>query len=386
MSTSIKTGSSKDPRLAELDGLRGVAILMVLIYHAATHISTAPGSWQAYLMATTRLWWTGVDLFFVISGFLITHILINHREAKNYYQVFYLRRVLRIFPLYYLLLVVVLVANQAYFRFSGQDQYNDGRIAAWNYFIFVQNWPIGALGHGGITYLAITWSLAIEEQFYLVIPLACRHLSLKTLAILVMIGCIVALFARQMLGEVLPWAGHHWTICRADGILMGVGCAVLSQSPVLTAFIRRTRAWWFACWTTLFAVLLVATKLVPGALWLITIAAAFYSLTVVLIVLRVAPEGITNALRHRILVHFGILCFGLYLLHPVFIRLSFLMCGVDPMVVNLQSAMILTSAYLFTWGAAFLSWRFLELPLIGIGRQLAYQHNSADGVIKDSQA
>ena len=88
--------------MPELDGLRGIAILLVLIYHYIVDILVVePGSTGAFLLTCVRLSWSGVDLFFVLSGFLIGGILIDNRLSQNYFKAFYVRRICRIFPLYF---------------------------------------------------------------------------------------------------------------------------------------------------------------------------------------------------------------------------------------------------------------------------------------------
>lgn len=97
----------RNPRLAgrirELAGIRGLAILLVLVWHyVANTVHVTPGSWKAYPLATLRLTWSGVDLFFVLSGFLIGCILYDAKDSNSYYRTFYGRRIYRIFPLYFL--------------------------------------------------------------------------------------------------------------------------------------------------------------------------------------------------------------------------------------------------------------------------------------------
>src|SRR5512137_1163101 len=92
-----------------LDGLRGVAVLLVLVFHFA-HIDGDGGGVERALLGATRAGWAGVDLFFVLSGFLITGILLDARGATGYFKAFYARRVLRIFPLYYAYLAVLFLA------------------------------------------------------------------------------------------------------------------------------------------------------------------------------------------------------------------------------------------------------------------------------------
>src|SRR5712692_8308881 len=98
-------------RIPELDGLRGIAIGMVIIWHYfSTVVQTRPGSPLSYFEEATRITWSGVDLFFVLSGFLIGGILLDNREAPGYFKAFYARRVCRIFPLYYACLALFAVA------------------------------------------------------------------------------------------------------------------------------------------------------------------------------------------------------------------------------------------------------------------------------------
>lgn len=155
-------------RIAPLDGLRGLAVLVVILYHASVFEPPSGGAWAA-LRAAARFGWAGVDLFFVLSGFLITRILWASRGAENYYRVFYARRFLRIFPLYYASLFLLVLA----FRVGAGE-------SAW-YWLYASNlkvtldgWPSAPLSH--------FWSLAVEEQYYLVWPFVVSLLSRRALA------------------------------------------------------------------------------------------------------------------------------------------------------------------------------------------------------------
>src|SRR5690606_16312654 len=157
---------SGEERDRALDGLRGLAIALVFLYHA----TWVPGAVTPLEQAATwlpRVGFTGVDLFFVLSGFLITRILLRERESPAYYRAFYGRRVLRIFPLYYATLLLWLVIAPA---LGARDLWLPGADpgeAVW-YWLYLSNWHDGLAGRFGHAYLAIAWSLAIEEQFYLV--------------------------------------------------------------------------------------------------------------------------------------------------------------------------------------------------------------------------
>jgi len=148
-----------------LDGIRGLAILMVMLFHYGGNLErTNPiGRLVGGLFS---FGWSGVDLFFVLSGFLITGILLDSRNAENYFSSFYARRVLRIFPAYYVslaLLLLILPMLDPPLRLSlPSDQ--------WMYVFYAQNW-VGIFDYPGRGLLTPYWSLAVEEQFYLVWPL-----------------------------------------------------------------------------------------------------------------------------------------------------------------------------------------------------------------------
>jgi peptidoglycan/LPS O-acetylase OafA/YrhL len=148
-----------------LDGVRGIAIILVLLHHFT--IFDPKTTIDAWLGFVALLGWSGVDLFFVLSGFLITGILIDARGSKRYFSSFYARRTLRIFPLYYLVVfisfVVLPLFPRAYELLVGR-----GTIAQWPYWTYLVNFSIAAHDDFRHGVLDIAWSLAIEEQFYLV--------------------------------------------------------------------------------------------------------------------------------------------------------------------------------------------------------------------------
>jgi peptidoglycan/LPS O-acetylase OafA/YrhL len=147
-----------------LDGLRGIAILLVIPHNADIFSQSAPWLWPIALVAHAG--WIGVQLFFVLSGFLITRNLLDTRRDANYLRSFYVRRALRIFPLYFLTLFVGLVVLPHVVQFSpGALASHHNQVWLWT---FLSNWaqPYG-LEVSGFSHF---WSLAVEEQFYLVWP------------------------------------------------------------------------------------------------------------------------------------------------------------------------------------------------------------------------
>ncbi len=182
-------------RIPELDGLRGIAIGMVLLYHYFFfHAPKVPGSFAAYAQVPLRLGWSGVDLFFVLSGFLIGGILLDARGSSNYFKVFYKRRFFRIVPLY----AACLAAAFALYTLSHVGVANrfawmyDGKLPWASYSLFLQNFWMARFNTAGAFPMAVTWSLAIEEQFYLTLPMLVRFLSRRQLVTALLVGIFVA--------------------------------------------------------------------------------------------------------------------------------------------------------------------------------------------------
>ncbi len=147
--------------IPQLDVLRGVAVLEVMLYHA---VDIAP---SLHLNPAMRAGYTGVDLFFVLSGFLITGILIRSKDEAHYFKNFYARRALRIWPLYYALLLFTFLLLPAVAPSLREAIFEGSR--PWpSFFFFIQNLMVS---HPPFDTLRVTWSLAIEEQFYLAWPL-----------------------------------------------------------------------------------------------------------------------------------------------------------------------------------------------------------------------
>jgi peptidoglycan/LPS O-acetylase OafA/YrhL len=197
--------------IPELDGLRAFAILGVLLVHSNFALHTPA-------LEMYRSWgWIGVDLFFVISGYLITSILLASKEKPGYYVNFYARRGLRIWPLYYLLLFFVFVASPHLGDWANQRL--DLHIYHWRYYVlYVQNL---VLPHLGSFALVITWSLCVEEQFYLVWPFLVRTFSRRTLERLVVATLALEPLIRLELQRYNSPFFAYYTPARLDSIAAG---------------------------------------------------------------------------------------------------------------------------------------------------------------------
>lgn len=230
--------SSVDPsnRILEIDGLRGLAILGVLAFHLfGGAIDYEQSHWLINYLAEISNWGSnGVVLFFVISGFLIGGILIDNCDSPNYFKTFYVHRIFRIFPLYYGLIIsfygltflsvhqiLVLPDWLIGFTFSGK----------W-YLTFTQNFAMARENNLGVSALAPTWSLAVEEQFYLTLPFIIRFISRKYLIfVVVMLILMTPLFRSFIWYQTANLNATRWLMPSClDALMMGVLIAILFRS------------------------------------------------------------------------------------------------------------------------------------------------------------
>jgi peptidoglycan/LPS O-acetylase OafA/YrhL len=209
--------TSRSPRLRALDALRGVAILLVVTWHYFPQPSTPVHNRVfTWIRAANVLSWSGVDLFFVLSGFLICGILLDNRLSANYHRTFYIRRTFRIAPLY--LVALALAATTVHWRASWK--------AFLAYVFFVQNFLVAATGTWGLPHLQATWSLAVEEQFYLLAPLIIRRVSSERLPWL-LLACIAAAPVWRLAmwtllpTSIAPYAAITLLPCRMDSLALG---------------------------------------------------------------------------------------------------------------------------------------------------------------------
>ena len=223
--TDPKVTIARLPRIPELDGLRGLAILAVLIFHSTIF---APSSqFDAVLHSVGTSLWIGVDLFFVLSGFLITGILFDSKGQRFYLRNFYIRRALRIFPLYFLVLsITIFVLPRLSSRFPeiGDEQ--------WWYWCYLSNFDLVSRGLKHLV-LGPTWSLAIEEQFYLLWPLVICCLSRRQLMALCLMLSAVAVGSRWWLfeQEAQPNVIYLSTHTRMDTLAVGSFLALAARGP-----------------------------------------------------------------------------------------------------------------------------------------------------------
>lgn len=306
------------PVMPELDSIRGLAILGVVVLHGffwsfggAFHFSPA----AQVVLRLTQPGGLGVSLFFVLSGFLITGILLDSRDDPAYYRRFYIRRVLRILPVYYALLILLLV-----FGWIGTGYF-------WLCFIYLSN--ITNLFGVALSYGPL-WSLAVEEHYYIFWPFIVRRLTRQRLAWLAAGICGVEPVLRAtafQLGFNAGLQSYTWFI--VDGLAAGSLLAILLRSGI-----TRKQAQW-VCAACFGAALLAATATplgiltvnrVLGAALKQTLVNIFFS-GVLLLFLLLGTSSWKGWVSAGWLKFLGYISYGLYLVHLVIFALYDRWCG-----------------------------------------------------------
>jgi peptidoglycan/LPS O-acetylase OafA/YrhL len=302
-------------RNTALDGVRGVAILLVMFCHMNILEHTG-GVVPRTISSVLAAGWCGVDLFFVLSGFLITRILLASKNEHAYFRNFYARRILRIVPVYYFVLALVFIILPLT-PFQTFQVSAAAKQSQWVYWLFVQNYFMAHTKGFGLSLLTVTWSLAIEEQFYLVWPLLVRLASSQSLKRI----CIGMIVSANVLRGLLALAHANWiasyvlTPTRMDSLAVGALVAIWrieSDRPRL----RR-----------LFVPLMAATFVLSVVEFQTYGAANVFGYTILafafagLLELALDPSSRwSRLLDNRALRFFGKYSYALYLLHPAILR------------------------------------------------------------------
>lgn len=300
------------PVMPELDSLRGIAILGVLFLHgfywpySSLHLSRA----GTLFLRVTQPGWLGVNLFFVLSGFLITGILLDSRNRPDYYRRFYGRRALRILPAYYLLLLLLGLLGQAGAAYLG---------LSFIYLANVTNLFGVANDYGPL------WSLAVEEHYYILWPTLVRRLSLTRVAAVasaIFVGAPALRALAFHFGFTSGLASYTWFVC--DGLAAGSLLAIL-----LRAGIAREKITQVACLLIAISLCVGVIGAPYGILTRNSVLGAALQHTVISILfagmllasLLLGTSRYQRWINRPILHFFGYISYGLYLIHLMVFRL-----------------------------------------------------------------
>lgn len=343
-----------------LDGIRGLGILLVLFFHYG--LSASILGIDNRIIWLSSLGWSGVDLFFVLSGFLITGILYDSKGKEKYFRNFYARRTLRIFPLYYFAAISIILLDLVW-----QHDLFGGTNPLWILF-YVGNFQLALEGGGSI--LDHFWSLAIEEQFYLIWPLVVLNLSRKRLMLVAAAMILIAPIIRTLmvLNDAPGLAVYVLTPARMDSLAMGALIALAIRGP---RGIEPLIPWaWRAGIAAMAGFVVVAgvrqsftstdPLIVSVGISLLTITFAS------VLVLSLTFKPLKTIMELPFMRWFGKYSYGLYVFHPI-INMIILHSPLTERfgeITPAKALLLLVLAFAVSLLTALASYKFLESPLL----------------------
>jgi peptidoglycan/LPS O-acetylase OafA/YrhL len=354
--------------MPELDTLRGIAVLGVMLLHgfywqySGLHFSGL----QRLLLLATKPGWLGVNLFFVLSGFLITGILLEAKNKPGYYRRFYTRRALRILPAYYLLLALLAVLRQASMPYLGLSCVYLANITV----LFGVANDYGPL-----------WSLAVEEHYYIAWPALVRHCSLRSVASLAMGICLAEPLLRAVAfrtGHASGIAAYTWFV--ADGLAMGGVLAALLRTSITRRQVSLIGGFLLLLVAAAAALgrplgILTRDRLLGAALQLTVINLAFGGALLLILLLGTSEwQGYVNS---PVLGFLGYISYGLYLFHLLVFRTYDRLAQhfwppLQPRDGQFGLVVLrFVCVFAFSAGLAFLSRKFFEERFLRLKQRLA---------------
>ena len=366
-----------------LDGVRGIAILAVLLHHLR-FLLNGQFRLEFTMVKLFDAGWCGVQLFFVLSGFLITGILLDSRNSPNYFSTFYARRFLRIFPLYYGYLALVFLGSRLLHGVLGGAN-PLAPVNPWWYLTYVQNFRPSTM----LTdpYLGHLWSLAVEEQFYLVWPLLIllvrrRALTWICLAMIPLSFGIRYHYAGHSLA--LSAFANTFTLASTDSLAAGALVALAVRSLVW----RRRAALVARPLMAIFLALFCFLGWRAGSVFIYESSIQSWGITA-LTIFFAALVFVAATSRGGIIIRFlnlkglrftGKISYSLYVLHPLVYGLVLPVLAAVPVPAGLDLVLncekiILVSVVSIVVAAG--SWKYFEKPILGLKKHFQYGRAAA---------
>jgi peptidoglycan/LPS O-acetylase OafA/YrhL len=358
-------------RVRELDGLRGIAVLLIVFWHYVFSLihNPAPDTFLSYAKIVGRYTWTAVDLFFVLSGFLIGTICIKKCQSKNFLKIFFAKRCLRILPPYTLLLISYFVAKyclvEPHWAWLLQSTISD----FW-FFSPFQNIPMFLQNTYGCGWLSITWTLSIEEQFYLLAPFAFLWMRPVQVILLSISLIFLSIFIRNYFYDTnilltLP--------ARFDGMCTGILIAYFLSEDKIRLTLSLQPIWLgFLAFLFLLNTFLLSFRADFGSVSPTWFAVGF-GICIIYCVVQ-SDKWFLGPLRSRILVFFGRISFTMYLFHQAVngIVFGFFTNGM-PAFETKEHYLLASFSFAITTLFSATIFLILERPLLRYSNSLRFQ-------------
>jgi peptidoglycan/LPS O-acetylase OafA/YrhL len=371
-----------------LDGLRGIAILLVVVCHFQSNLGISADGRAWPLVAIAHAGWMGVDLFFVLSGFLITGILVDARGSDSYFSAFYARRALRILPVYYGFLFAIFVLLPLLHLGAGDNYMLARQHQTW-YWLHTTNimMAIDELPRRGPYPSTLFWSLAVEEQFYFIWPAVvalCSPRVLRKVCIAGVIGCIVLRIVGGLAGvsglalSVLPFT-------RGDTLFIGGLLAIEYRHGGLGRYKNAAKVAAIASVVVLAGLIGIYGQLDyndPGTAMFGSIAIMALGASAVIIGISSTESRFARVLKSRFFRFFGRYSYAMYVVHTaVLAGLNHYypfrsVATIAGFALPAQTAWALVYVA-FSVGVAMLSWNLVEKHFLRLKRFFPYRARTA---------
>jgi peptidoglycan/LPS O-acetylase OafA/YrhL len=368
-----------------LDGLRGVAVIIVMFFHFA--MTPAPDSaLNVYLVRLSRFGWAGVDLFFVLSGFLITGILIDAKGSDRYFRNFYARRTVRIFPLYYGVLALFFIFVPRLHLFDPEEVTDAVKHQAW-FWLYGSNFLV-AFNDGWVCeQISHFWSLAVEEHFYLFWPTVVFFASRRALT-WICVGFIAGGFLIRLYfvkSGFNSYYAHLLTPSRMDSLAIGGLIAVLARSGAgITALVKPAKIIAVICAVGILGIYAVIHDLNPKYAIVrtvgFTLLGLFFGGMLILSVTSKPTSPGGWALQSKGLRFMGKYSYGLYVFHPMLVPLVRQWVSPTAMAGKIGAfpALVvhIAACFAISIAVALLSWHLYEKHFLKLKRFFEYRGHS----------
>jgi peptidoglycan/LPS O-acetylase OafA/YrhL len=359
--------NSSDRRIVAFDGVRGFMTIVVVISHYFGEV--------AHGAHIAMQGWIAVTMFYVLSGFLIARLILDKGHHSNFFSVFYIRRICRTFPIYFVCIILVSAITAFW---PVHETFENSHFPLIAYFTFTQNFWMAATGSIGDNWLAPTWTLALEEQFYLLAPALLLFVPQKYLLKLLVAMMAFAVVARWW---VLGFSSFNPF---AASVLLPTRLDVLAAGVIAVVLLRQTWINWqnydhaLRIAPVFLLIAAIILKLISGdegmgfAIWsplLVSCACA----SLLMAIARGAPEA--KRFENRLFNFFCTISYAVYLTHLVVLGvLHNVILGTAPDIETPGQILVTIAAIPMTVLISYLLTRFVEAPITNFGRSFKWSN------------
>ncbi|MCB1841095.1 MAG: acyltransferase [Alphaproteobacteria bacterium] len=379
-------------RYREIDGLRAIAAFLVIWAHAADMAGaiSSDNILTNFYMNIARLGSSGVTLFFIISGFLITGILIDTKDHPDKFKNFYIRRTLRIVPLYYAALLLIYILINCFSLSGGNYQLSQVFLY---HILFISNWvpyfdPNNlATSYADLAWFMHLWSMAVEQQFYIFWPALFFVLyqdRSERFVLTVMVSLIVFATVLRIIQTYTWywWPPYTGTLTRMDALFLGAVLAVLlSKNPDALQKIQAVSAAFVPVLLIVLALVSIAISLgnkglTLNAVIIVPLTALLYFFLINAMILPAKENALRKFLNTRYIQYSGKISYGLYIFSvPVQITLGNMLIDMGSKNYWVNHIVMLVAGLAITHAMASLSYTFMERPIMRLKKTWAPYDN-----------